>query len=138
MPTGRDGLKSFAQEPMIVIDGAHNEEGVNALVEELNKRYPSKKKKLVFSALADKKLDKMIHKLDEVADKITFVSFDYPRATPAEELQAYSHHEQKSFNDDWKLAIGEEVRSLETDEILVVTGSLYFISVVKPYLANLI
>ena len=28
----------------------------------------------------------MIHKLDEVADKITFVSFDYPRATPAEEL----------------------------------------------------
>ena len=44
----REGLKNaywpgrfeiLSHQPLIVIDGAHNEEGVNALVEELNKRY---------------------------------------------------------------------------------------------------
>ena len=44
----REGLKNaywpgrfeiLSHRPLIVIDGAHNEEGVNALVEELNKRY---------------------------------------------------------------------------------------------------
>ena len=66
MLIGQADLKFFHTQPLIVIDGAHNEEGVNALVEELNKRYSSKKKRIIFSALADKKLDKMIHKLDEV------------------------------------------------------------------------
>ena len=39
-----------------------------------------------------------------------------------------------SYNDDWKQAVEEEVQSLTINEMLVVTGSLYFISVVKPYL----
>ena len=143
----REGLKNaywpgrfeiLSHQPLIVIDGAHNEEGVNALVEELNKRYSTIKKRIIFSALADKKLDKMIHKMDEAADKITFVSFDYPRATPAEELLSYSHNENKSCNNDWKQAVKEEVQSLTANEMLVVTGSLYFISVVKPYLQDLL
>ena len=87
---------------------------------------------MIFSALADKKLDKMIHKMDGAADKITFVTFDYPRATQAEELIILSHNENK-INNDWKQAVKEEVQSLTANEILVVTGSLYFISVVKPY-----
>ena len=39
-----------------------------------------------------------------------------------------------SCNNDWKQAVKEEVQSLTANEMLVVTGSLYFISVVKPYL----
>ena len=51
----REGLKKaywpgrfelLSNDPLVVIDGAHNEEGVNALAEELKKRYSSKKKKL--------------------------------------------------------------------------------------------
>ena len=44
MLIGQDDLKFYHTDPLVVIDGAHNEEGVNALVEELNKRYSSKKK----------------------------------------------------------------------------------------------
>jgi dihydrofolate synthase / folylpolyglutamate synthase len=126
----------LSTDPLVVIDGAHNEEGVNALAEELNKRYTSKKKKLIFSALSDKKLDKMIQKLDGVADKITFVTFDYPRATKVEDLFNLSTNENKHYNDSWQTAIGEELQSLSSDEILVVTGSLYFISMVKPFLVE--
>ncbi|WP_338470414.1 folylpolyglutamate synthase/dihydrofolate synthase family protein [Niallia sp. XMNu-256] len=139
----REGLKSaywpgrfevLSQEPFVVIDGAHNEEGVNALVDELNHRYPSKKKNIIFSALADKSLDKMIHKLDEVADKLTFVTFEYPRASKVEDLYQLSKNKNKHHNADWKQAITEELQSLNSDEIFVVTGSLYFISEVKPFI----
>ena len=55
--------------------------GLAALTAELSKRYHDHTIKIIFSALGDKKFDEMIAKLDEVADEITFVSFDYPRAT---------------------------------------------------------
>ena len=78
----------------------------------------------------------MIQKLDGVADEITFVTFDYPRATKVEDLFNLSTNENKHYNDSWQTAIGEELQSLSSDEILVVTGSLYFISMVKPFLVE--
>ena len=108
----REGLKNaywpgrfeiLSHNPIVILDGAHNEEGVNALTAELKKRYHDKKKDY-FSALADKKLDEMIHIIDRSADEITFVSFDYPRATSVEELLSYCHNEHKNMQQDWKQA----------------------------------
>lgn len=124
----------ISRDPMIVIDGAHNEEGITALVNELKKRYSNKKIRIVFTALSDKKLDKMILNLDEVADKITFVTFDFPRAASAEALFNISQNDNKHFAKDWKAAVDEEIHSLKSEEVLVVTGSLYFLSEVKPFL----
>ena len=120
--------------PMLILDGAHNEEGVASLTAELSKRYHNKKIKIIFSALADKKLDEMIRRLDQVADEITFVSFDYPRATSAQVLFDHSGSAHKKMNNDWKQSLTIEYKSVKENEILVVTGSLYFISQVKHFL----
>ena len=48
MLIGQDDLKFLSSDPLVVIDGAHNEEGVNALAEELNKRYSIIKKRSYF------------------------------------------------------------------------------------------
>ncbi|MDF1511934.1 cyanophycin synthetase, partial [Robertmurraya sp. DFI.2.37] len=71
---GRFEIVSSA--PLIVLDGAHNEEGIETLVVELKRRFPERKKRLIFAALGDKKVDNMIKKLDSVSQMITFVSFD--------------------------------------------------------------
>lgn len=126
----------LSNNPFVVIDGAHNEEGVDALAAELQKRFSDKKIHIVFSALADKKLDAMIHKLDGIADKITFVEFDYPRASAAENLFALSKNSNKHQNSDWKEAIKEEISEFQKDEVLVITGSLYFLSEVKPFITE--
>ncbi|MBU8879579.1 bifunctional folylpolyglutamate synthase/dihydrofolate synthase [Bacillus sp. FJAT-29790] len=126
------------ENPVIVIDGAHNEEGIQALTSELKKRYQEKKITIVFAALSDKELDKMILNLDEVANKITFVEFDFPRAAEAEDLYKLSGNDNKHFNKDWKAALDEEVNALKSDDVLVVTGSLYFLSEMKPYLLSYI
>lgn len=124
------------KNPLLILDGAHNEEGITALTNELTKRYNDKNIKMIFSALADKKLDKMIEKLDVTAHEITFVSFDYPRASTAEMLYSLSGSPHRKMAEDWKEAILTEYKGLQKNEILVVTGSLYFISQVKFFLKD--
>ncbi|MBB6445852.1 bifunctional folylpolyglutamate synthase/dihydrofolate synthase [Bacillus benzoevorans] len=143
----REGLKSaywpgrfemVSQNPVVILDGAHNEEGITALTAELDKRYYEQKIKIIFSALGDKSLEKMIARLDSVADKITFVTFDHPRSTTAENLYNLSTLKNKHIAEDWQQTLTEELRSLEENEILVVTGSLYFIKQVKALLKEML
>ncbi|MCQ6278276.1 folylpolyglutamate synthase/dihydrofolate synthase family protein [Bacillus sp. EB600] len=126
-----------SENPLVVLDGAHNDEGITALVHELNQRYHDREIHIIFCAMKDKKLDKMIGKLDEVADKITFVSFEFPRAASAETLFNISKAANKFANEDWQSVIRKEINNLSADSILVITGSLYFISEVKSVLLTI-
>jgi dihydrofolate synthase/folylpolyglutamate synthase len=126
----------LSENPLVIIDGAHNEEGISALTHELLSRYPNRQIQIVFAALADKKLDQMIAKLDKIAAQITFVSFDFPRAANAEQLLKISQSPNKLAVDDWGPYLLEEIEHLENNRMLVITGSLYFISEVKPLLTN--
>jgi len=126
----------ISEEPLVVLDGAHNEEGIEALVDVLVNRYKGKKKKIIFAALSDKKTDKMITKLDQVASTITFVTFDFPRAADCLTLYKESNHPFKYQNTDWKKAIPEHMENIDKDEMLLITGSLYFISEVKTFWKN--
>lgn len=124
-----------SENPLIIIDGAHNDEGITALVDELSTRYADRSLHIVFAALKDKKLDQMISKLDQIASQISFVSFDFPRAAEAKDLFMISTSQNKiAVEDNWGDYLDEVIKSIEPNSVLVITGSLYFISEVKPYL----
>lgn len=127
----------ISTEPLIIIDGAHNEEGMETLVTELSKRYKEQSIHVIFAALGDKKLDNMIRKIENIAAQITFVDFDFPRAAKAEELFSISCSKQKSIKKDWRQAVSEEISNIQDNEMLVITGSLYFLSEVKPFIKGL-
>lgn len=120
--------------PLVLVDGAHNEEGTAALVEELKARYSDKKIKVVFAALKDKNWAGMIRHLDDIAEEIIFTEFDFPRAAKAEELAQHSNAKSKKVAADWKEAVKNATDGMSSDEMLVVTGSLYFIPRVKKWL----
>ena len=141
----RTGLKTaywpgrfeiLSKSPLVIIDGAHNDEGISALVQELSNRYSNYAIHIVFAALKDKKLDQMIAQLDGIADELSFVSFDFPRAAKAEDLFAISHSKNKIIADKWDTHLAKIIQTMERNQILVVTGSLYFISEAKPYLSE--
>ncbi len=127
-----------SNEPTVIMDGAHNEEGIHTLVREVKKRYHDKEIHIVFAALRDKKLDGMIQELDEIASQITFVSFDFPRAATSKELYLISLSEHKKENMDWEATIEEKLLHLKENQVLVITGSLYFLAEVKPKLLKLL
>lgn len=139
----RQGLKEaywpgrfeiISESPLIVMDGAHNNEGIQALVDVLEERYKDKRVTILFTALADKKLEKMIAKLDDAADKLVFTEFAYPRASHAAELYKLSQSTNKFVAENWREFLQSEIPSLKPNELLVITGSLYFLSEVKPFL----
>lgn len=132
-------LEILSDRPFVLIDGAHNEEGINALVSEIKSRFADKKISILFAALKDKKLDKMIATLEEIANELTFTTFDFPRAAKAEELLEVSkNNADHAVTNNFQEFIEQKLNELEENEIFLVTGSLYFLSEAKPVIARLL
>ena len=116
----------------IIIDGAHNIHGINALVESVKNKYRNKKIKIVFTALFDKLIKEMIEALDTIADSYYFTTIVDKRAT---EISLFEGLTKKPYQliENVEKALKKAVKELNTDEILIITGSLHFISIVREY-----
>ena len=131
--TWKGRFEKVSDKPLTFIDGAHNPEGIETLCKTIQRYYPDKKVHIIFSALKDKPLEEMIGKLDAIADKITFTQFEFNRCAEAKELFELSTSANKDINEDWQNAIESAKQEISgnKEEILIITGSLYFISEVR-------
>lgn len=127
-------FEKISDNPTIIIDGAHNEAGIRVLLETLCTHYPKKNYRFVFSALRDKNYSTMIQLVDEMAAEIVITEFTHERAARAEELFAESHHQRKRLEVDWKRAIDAVLEKPNAEDVMVITGSLYFLVMVREYL----
>lgn len=125
-------FEKVKDHPPVYIDGAHNEEGIDRLIETVQAHFSSKQVHVCFSALKDKPYKQMIQKLETVSSSIHFVSFDFSRAESAEKLYACSQLEAKSYDDDPRAVIEWiQKKSDDPSAVILVTGSLYFISDIR-------
>ena len=115
----------------IILDGAHNSEGTMALVETIKEVAPHHKVKFVYAALQDKDHAVSIELMDKVATEMHFTQINLPRAATANQLFEQSNHAKKFMHPDWQQLIETEKAILAEDEMLVITGSLYFIADVR-------
>lgn len=127
-------MEILHHHPVILLDGAHNPEGLYALAAATEKRYKEKKVKLVFAALADKDLSTMMPIISQIGQELYLTEFNFPRAASIEVLQKAGNFGRASFHKDWRTLIIDLVTTLEEDEVLAVTGSLYFLAMVKPFI----
>ncbi|TCI53719.1 bifunctional folylpolyglutamate synthase/dihydrofolate synthase [Exiguobacterium sp. SH1S21] len=113
----------ISKEPRIILDGAHNAEGVAALCEQLRLE---ENVTVLVATLADKDREAIIKSLGMLAT-VYETTFDFPRArTQASLVEAGANYVE------WTGWLVEWMRSPQT-KTLVVTGSLYFISEVRTY-----
>ncbi|MDE7213517.1 MAG: bifunctional folylpolyglutamate synthase/dihydrofolate synthase [Anaeroplasmataceae bacterium] len=111
----------------IILDGAHNIDGIKALTETLKQSYPNTRIKVIFTALKDKAFPEMLKSLDKVTYKYYFTTILDKRASSASDFTSFT---EKSYEviEDYKEAISYATKNLEEEELLVITGSLHFIS----------
>lgn len=114
-------------EPLIIVDGAHNKEGIEAFYNSAKK---FKNIKIIFSALKDKDTHAMIEKLLSLTEDVTICEFDFYRAQNAETL---AEDFFVNIEKDWKKAVDD---AFLHDGVTFITGSLYFISQVRLYILN--
>ncbi|PNZ47008.1 bifunctional folylpolyglutamate synthase/dihydrofolate synthase [Staphylococcus simulans] len=122
--TGR--IEEVKEKPLMIIDGAHNNESIDALVSTIQNYYHKDKVDILFSAVSGKPIHHMLEDLGQIADHVYITNFDFYRAKPKEEIANEAEHFDPILIDDYV----DFVENYEGDT-LVITGSLYFISEVK-------
>lgn len=110
----------------IYLDGAHNPQGIASLKQVLKDNFANRRVHILFAGLRRKPLADLLEELRDY--DITVTSFDFFEALP---LDDYPQDFKRATDyRDW-LAQAESANS---DDLFVVTGSLYFISEVRNYL----
>ena len=117
--------------PNILLDGAHNNDGINSLVNYLSvNNFP--KLKILLGILEDKDYKDMVAKLKTISAE--FSATKVPIEIKESNLDNLVH----SFGDtvvtkydNYDLALSSLIPSLKDDEVLLITGSLYLISAVR-------
>lgn len=118
-------FETISKEPLIILDGAHNADGIHALCETLKQMEDVQ---VLFSVLKDKNFEAMLQELETVCGEILVVPFYNERALDVRLLEGRKHiHLMESY----ERAIPHALQKVKP---LVITGSLYFISDVRKYL----
>lgn len=118
-------MEILSREPYLMVDGAHNSNGIHALKTSLMKLYPDEKFHFVMGVMADKDYEKMIEELLPLAIDFVTVTPESSRALQAESLAEKIRSQGIPAR---SMASVADVLTLpRVGEKTIALGSLYFI-----------
>jgi dihydrofolate synthase/folylpolyglutamate synthase len=126
-------LEWFSEHPPVLLDGAHNNAGIVSLRKALQEEYTYERLIIVLGIMADKDLRGMVHKLAPLADHIILTRPRYERAAEPESLRevAGEFANRTELIRSVRQALKRAITLATSEDLVVVTGSLYFIGEVK-------
>ena len=133
-------LETALRRPTVILDGAHNEEGVAALVAEMRPRLGARKAKIIFAVMGDKNWRAMLAELSGIAAELVLTRVSMERSADPSEMAAAllpTTAVPVTVADDARRAVIDAVETAAGDDVIVVTGSLYFLGEVRPALTEL-
>jgi len=117
-------MEIISKNPFIIIDGAHNEEGLIKTFQEIKEIFPNKKIFTIFSFMKDKDIEKMINIIKQNSDFYIATTMPISRAMTAEDFKNVGI---KNVKENHLEAVKELKNSVDKDTIILITGSLYLI-----------
>lgn len=128
-------MEIISQDPFIILDGAHNEPAMAVLLDAINTNFSDKKIKVLFAALTTKELEKIGPWLMRIPNhSIHLTTFDFPLVATLQDLKERLGVPDATYHEGWQKILTQLKENLASDEILLVTGSLYFLSEVRHFL----
>ena len=126
-------LECLSHEPLILVDGAHNSQGLQALDGFLTHDLADYQVTVIFAGL--KRKDQAshltyLHKWAEEGIEVYLSTFDYPGAMTQADWQAQT---ALPFLDWQPKLVDYQAGQKQAKKALILTGSLYFISQVKEF-----
>lgn len=121
------GRFEYFEDKKLLVDGAHNPNGIRALRQNLEAYFKNYKLRFIFGCLRNKDYPQMIKLLFKENDEIYFNHFNHQNSATFEELSKVCDYPAKEYTGELP----------EFDGITVVCGSLYMIAdVVKNFGIN--
>lgn len=129
-------MEVLKRNPAVLIDGAHNPEGVNSLVKNLNLFFKDKKITFVLGMMEDKNVDFAIAKTLPLTKRYIAVAPGNPRAMPPEKLARLisKYSSRVCCGNTVMKGLKIALEQADTEDIICVFGSLFLIDEVKNIL----
>ena len=132
-----DGLNSvkwpgrfeiLGRDPVFILDGAHNPQGVSATAQSLKNLFGDKKIIFVVAVMADKDVDTMIKFIAPLAQQFIAVRPNYPRAMKVDVLaEKLTHYGVPvTAGESVKQGVDYALAQAGKDGVVCALGSLYF------------
>jgi dihydrofolate synthase / folylpolyglutamate synthase len=124
--------------PAVVLDVAHNAEGMSALVDSLLETFAFEQATIVLGILADKDHVGMLSELGRVPARIIATKPRNVRAVEPEQLrdQALAMGLSAEVVSDVSVAVDVALRETSQSDLVVVSGSHYVVGEARPYLSG--
>jgi len=118
----------LGRNPMFILDGSHNPQGMEATAESLKKYFGDKKIIFIIGVMADKDVDAMMSAIAPAARCFITVKPNNPRAMKSEELSDKLKHFEKPVTDCGIVSAGvnEALKLAAENDIICALGSLFF------------
>ncbi len=128
----------ISEDPLVIIDGAHNEAGAQALQETMAQHFAGKKILLVAGILADKEIDSIVKFLTKITDHIIVTEPDNPRKLAAEKLAEHvaDFGVAAEVVSDVEAAVHRAKELADGYDVILFAGSLYLIGDVRRLWRN--
>lgn len=116
----------ISNEPTIILDVAHNKDGIQTLLNQLNSNYPNSKFHFVIGFVNDKDIDSILELLPKEANYY-FTNAHIERALPHEKLKLLA--KEKNLNgesfDDINKAIVSAKNNAQKNDVIIACGSFF-------------
>lgn len=129
----------MSQEPVIILDGAHNPQAAEALKKSLESYFKDRNIYYIFGVFKDKDYKKIIEITAPLAEHIiTIETPDNPRALPADILKNEVEKVNASVETGGSIeaAIKKNLSYMGADDVLVIFGSLSFLGAAAKAIKN--
>ena len=128
------------REPLMILDGAHNLPGVQALVQTIEHELADREVYLLVAILADKQYELMLGELASLRNvHLVLTQFSPPGPKrPTADLAGLkdlirTRYPMQVFP-EWQLGLAAISQQVSAEDVILITGSLYFISEVRNFL----
>lgn len=126
-------MEIVSNNPLIIIDGAHNPEACRFLVKDIENICDGKNIHIVFASFKDKNISSMFSHLSTLTNDLYLTEFDHDRCRRQDDYFLYLD-EYKYFQDYKELI--RKLISEYPEDLILVTGSLAFALLVSDDFAK--
>jgi len=127
-------LERVAENPDIILDGAHNPAGARALAEYIREFFPNEPIRIVFGAMRDKAVDEVMNTLFPLAAEVVLTAPDQPRALNPQALAEIAGREVKIAASVREALAMTGTAMTEKPMTTFVTGSLFLVAEARALL----
>lgn len=132
-------IEKIKENPMFIIDGAHNEEGAESLAKSIDRYFEDKNKVLIIGMLEDKDITSVLDILIPRFNKVITTTPDNPRAIEANKLKEKinKYNIEVICKPQIKDAVDYVFQTTKKDDVIISAGSLYMIGNVRTIIKSL-